>query len=86
MERLRVAESLAGVPAAQWNCLVEGAPAGAGNPFVSHEFLSALIDTAARAAASAGSRRSFFSSGRRHRLRACGATPLFLVAFARRTC
>jgi predicted N-acyltransferase len=39
MERLRVVESLAGVPAAQWNALAEG------NPFVSHEFLSALIDT-----------------------------------------
>src|SRR5688572_13167791 len=39
MERLRVVESLAGVPAAQWNSLT------ADNPFVSHEFLSALIDT-----------------------------------------
>jgi hypothetical protein len=44
-ERLRVVESLAGVPAAQWNALAEGAPEGAGNPFISHEFLSALIDT-----------------------------------------
>jgi predicted N-acyltransferase len=34
-----VVESLAGVPAEQWNALAQG------NPFVSHEFLSALIDT-----------------------------------------
>jgi len=40
-----VVESLAGVPAEQWNALAEGAPEGAGNPFISHEFLSALIDT-----------------------------------------
>ena len=38
-ERLRVVESLAGVPAADWNALAQG------DPFVSHEFLSALIDT-----------------------------------------
>ena len=38
-ERLRVVESLAGVPAAAWNSI------SAGDPFVSHEFLSALIDT-----------------------------------------
>jgi len=34
-----VVESLAGVPAAAWNAL------SAGDPFVSHEFLTALIDT-----------------------------------------
>ena len=39
MERLRVVESLGGVPATQWNALA------AGNPFVSHEFLDALIDS-----------------------------------------
>jgi predicted N-acyltransferase len=39
MERLRVVESLAGVPADRWNALC------AGDPFTSHEFLSALIDT-----------------------------------------
>lgn len=39
MERLRVVESLGGVPAPQWNALA------AGNPFVSHEFLGALIDS-----------------------------------------
>ena len=38
-ERLRVVESLAGVPAAAWNAL------SGGDPFTSHEFLSALIDT-----------------------------------------
>jgi predicted N-acyltransferase len=38
-ERLRVVESLAGVPAAAWNALSQG------DPFTSHEFLSALIDT-----------------------------------------
>jgi|CXWL01.1.fsa_nt_gi predicted N-acyltransferase len=38
-ERTRVVESLAGVPAAAWNSL-----AGT-DPFTSHEFLSALIDT-----------------------------------------
>jgi len=39
MERLRVVESLDGVPAAQWNAFASA------NPFVSHEFLGALIDT-----------------------------------------
>src|SRR6185503_12060558 len=38
-ERLRVVESLAGVPAAAWNRLAGG------DLFASHEFLSALIDT-----------------------------------------
>jgi len=38
-ERLRVVESLAGVPAEEWNALCPG------DPFTSHEFLSALIDT-----------------------------------------
>jgi hypothetical protein len=38
-ERLRVVESLAGVPAGRWNALAPG------DPFTSHEFLSALIDT-----------------------------------------
>ena len=38
-ERLRVVETLAGVPAASWNRLA------AGDPFIRHEFLSALIDT-----------------------------------------
>jgi predicted N-acyltransferase len=38
-ERLRVVESLAGVPVAAWNALVRG------DPFTSHEFLAALVDT-----------------------------------------
>jgi predicted N-acyltransferase len=38
-ERLRVVESLAGVPAERWNALSPD------DPFTSHEFLSALIDT-----------------------------------------
>jgi len=38
-ERLRVVESLAGVPAAAWDALA------AGDPFTSHAFLAALIDT-----------------------------------------
>jgi len=38
-ERIKVVETLAGVPAARWNALC------AGDPFTSHEFLSALIDT-----------------------------------------
>ena len=45
-ERIRVVESLAGVPAAAWNCL-----AGA-DPFTSHEFLCALIDTGCASARS----------------------------------
>ena len=38
-ERLRVVASLAGVPSTAWNAI------SAGDPFISHEFLSALIDT-----------------------------------------
>ncbi len=45
-ERLRVVQSLAGVPAADWNALSQG------DPFVSHEFLSALIDTGCASARS----------------------------------
>ena len=45
-QRLRVVESLAGVPAAGWNAL---SPA---DPFTSHEFLSALIDTGCASARS----------------------------------
>jgi len=45
-ERLRVVESLAGVPAERWNALSQG------DPFTSHEFLSALIDTGCASARS----------------------------------
>ncbi|MGH8705930.1 MAG: GNAT family N-acetyltransferase [Burkholderiales bacterium] len=38
-ESVRVVDSIAGVPAAAWNAL------SGGDPFVSHEFLSALIET-----------------------------------------
>jgi len=40
-----VVESLAGVPAAAWNAIAKGDPGGQDDPFTSHEFLSALIDT-----------------------------------------
>ena len=43
-ERLRVVESLAGVPAEDWNALA-GSNLYGGDPFTSHAFLSALIDT-----------------------------------------
>jgi hypothetical protein len=46
MESIRVVESLAGVDAAEWNAL-----AGP-QPFVRHEFLSALIETGCAAASS----------------------------------
>jgi predicted N-acyltransferase len=45
-ERLRVVESLAGVPAEAWNALSQG------DPFTRHEFLSALIDTGCASARS----------------------------------
>src|SRR5258706_8279303 len=51
-ERLRVVESLAGVPAADWNAIAGGDPAGGGDPFTSHEFLSALLDTGCASARS----------------------------------
>jgi predicted N-acyltransferase len=44
-ERIRVVETLAGVPAADWNALAKGAAGAPEDPFTSHEFLSALIDT-----------------------------------------
>jgi hypothetical protein len=69
MERLLVVESLAGVPAAEWNALSQG------DPFTSHEFLSALIDTGC-ASARAGWRPQIVLLERDHRL--AGAMPLFL--------
>ncbi len=69
MEALRVVESLAGVDPAAWNALA------AGNPFVRHEFLSALIDTGC-AVARTGWRPQFLLLERAGRLAA--AMPLFV--------
>jgi predicted N-acyltransferase len=74
MERLRVVESLAGVPAAQWNALAEG------NPFVSHEFLSALIDTGC-ASRRTGWQPQIILLEKENSL--SGAMPLFLKSHSR---
>ena len=71
MERLQVVESLAGVPAAEWNALSQG------DPFTSHEFLSALIDTGC-ASARSGWRPQIVLLERNASL--AGAMPLFLKA------
>ena len=68
-ERLRVVESLAGVPAAAWNAL------SGGDPFTSHEFLSALIDTGC-AGSRSGWRPQIVLLERANKL--AGAMPLFL--------
>ena len=68
-ERLRVVESLAGVPAGEWNSLAPG------DPFTSHEFLAALIDTGC-ASARAGWRPQIVLLEKEGRL--AGAMPLFL--------
>jgi len=68
-ERLRVVESLAGVPAERWNALAPG------DPFTSHEFLSALIDTGC-ASARTGWRPQIVLLERDGTL--AGAVPLFL--------
>ena len=70
-ERLRVVESLAGVPAAAWNALARG------DPFTSHEFLSALIDTGC-ASTRTGWRPQIVLLEKNHALK--GAMPLFLKA------
>ena len=62
-------ESLAGVPAEEWNALAGG------DPFVSHEFLSALIDTGC-ASRRAGWQPQIVLLERGGRL--CAAMPLFL--------
>ena len=80
MERLRVVESLAGVPADQWNALVEGAPGGAGNPFVSHAFLDALIDTGC-ASRRTGWQPQIVLLEKENML--AGAMPLFLKSHSR---
>jgi uncharacterized protein len=69
IERLRVVESLAGVPAVEWNALSQG------DPFTSHEFLSALIDTGC-ASARSGWRPQILLLERNDKL--AGAMPLFL--------
>jgi predicted N-acyltransferase len=68
-ERLRVVENLAGVPAADWNALAQS------DPFVSHEFLGALIDTGC-AVARKGWRPQLLLLERDGKL--AGAMPLFL--------
>ena len=70
-ERLRVVESLAGIPAAAWNALARG------DPFTSHEFLSALIDTGC-ASTRTGWRPQIVLLEKNHALK--GAMPLFLKA------
>jgi hypothetical protein len=74
VESLRVAESLAGVPAAQWNALA------AGNPFLRHEFLGALLDTGC-ASARTGWQPQFLLLERDGVL--AGAAPLFVKSHSR---
>jgi hypothetical protein len=74
LERLRVAESLAGVPAAQWNALA------AGSPFLRHEFLGALLDSGC-ACARTGWQPQFLLLERDGRL--AGAMPLFVKTHSR---
>jgi predicted N-acyltransferase len=73
-ERLRVVESLSGVAAADWNALA------AGNPFVSHEFLDALIGTGC-ASRRTGWQPQFLLLEDGGRL--AGAMPLFLKTHSR---
>ncbi len=68
-ERIRVVESLAGVPATDWNTLCSD------DPFTSHAFLSALIDTGC-ASARSGWRPQILLLERDNKL--AGAMPLFL--------
>ena len=74
MANLRVVESLAGVPAAQWNALA------AGNPFLRHEFLGALLDTGC-ASARTGWQPQFLLLDREGVL--AGAAPLFVKSHSR---
>jgi predicted N-acyltransferase len=74
MERLRVVESLAGVPADQWNALAGG------NPFVSHQFLSALIETGC-ASRRTGWQPQIVLLEKENNL--AGAMPLFLKSHSR---
>jgi len=74
-DRLRVADSLAGVAAADWNALVAQAGGGSGNPFMRHEFLTALLE-AGCASARTGWQPQFLLLERDGRL--AGAMPLFV--------
>jgi hypothetical protein len=74
LANLRVVESLAGVPAAQWNALA------AGNPFLRHEFLGALLDTGC-ASARTGWQPQFLLLERDGVL--AGAAPLFVKSHSR---
>jgi uncharacterized protein len=74
LEKLRVAESLAGVPAAQWNALA------AGHPFLRHAYLHALLETGC-ASARTGWQPQFLLLERDGRL--AGAMPLFVKTHSR---
>ncbi|TAK43152.1 MAG: N-acetyltransferase [Betaproteobacteria bacterium] len=76
-EQLRVAGSLAGVAAADWNALLAQAGGGSGNPFMRHEFLAALLETGC-ASARTGWRPQFLLLEREGRL--AGAMPLYVKA------
>src|SRR6185436_2226337 len=68
-ERIKVVETLAGVPAAKWNALC------AGDPFTSHAFLSSLIETGC-ASSRTGWRPQIVLLEKGDQL--AGAMPLFL--------
>jgi predicted N-acyltransferase len=74
LENLRVVESLAGVPAAQWNALA------AGHPFLRHAYLHALLETGC-ASARTGWQPQFLLLERDGRL--AGAMPLFVKTHSR---
>jgi len=73
-ERLRVADSLAGVAASDWNALLAQC-GGDGNPFMRHEFLAALLE-ARCVGARTGWQPQFLLLERGGRL--AGAMPLFV--------
>ena len=74
-ERLRVVDSLSGVPAEAWNALVAPQGGGTGSPFMRHEFLSALLESGS-ASARTGWQPQFLVLERDGRL--AGAMPLFV--------
>jgi predicted N-acyltransferase len=73
-ESLRVAESLAGVPAAQWNALAGG------HPFARHEYFDALLESGC-ASARSGWQPQFLLLERDGAL--AGAMPLFVKTHSR---